>query len=33
VHEKLGKYNLTIKNSKIGLIGDNATITGGIHIL
>ena len=32
VQEKLARYNLTIINSKIGLIGDNATITGGIHI-
>lgn len=32
VQEKLARYNLTIKNSKIGSIGDNVTITGDIHI-
>jgi len=32
VEEKLAKYNLTIKDSKIGAIGDHMNITGGIHI-
>ena len=32
VQEKLARYNLNIVNSKIGLIGDNVTINGGIHI-
>jgi len=32
VQEKLARYNLTIENSKVGSIGDNVTIKGGIHI-
>jgi rRNA processing protein Krr1/Pno1 len=32
VQEKLAKYNITIKGSKVGAIGDHMNITGGIHI-